>query len=216
MLPLFPGILLYCKQNLPAIHFSELLDMCANRSHNCFQEAWYEFERRYRTVIFGRIRKQLKRWNAADNLSYVEDISSLVTERLLDNDCWALKVFRGRDNEGKFISYLNIICFRIAINYMKDRLKSDWVELSSVIISFKESIVIEEIFEFCAQTLRRKLQDSQKSPFHIERDLLAFLMRTVAGFKSKEVAQIPLLNLNEHNVNIIMYRLSDAFNDKTV
>jgi len=214
MLPLFPGILLYCKQNLPAMHFSDLLDFCSNRRDECYEKAWYEFERRYRKVIFGRIRLHLKRFNAANNISYVEDISSQVTERLLDNDCWVLQIFRGRDNEGKFINFLNIICFRITINYMKALLKSNRVDLNSVIIPIEDKIIIEELFDFCSETLRAELQSSQKSLFYIERDILVFLMRTITGFKSKEVAQVPSLNLNEHNVDIIMYRLSDVFKNK--
>lgn len=99
MVPYFPGFVLYCKQNLRGIHFSELLDICSNPSHDCYQEAWYEFERRYREIIFGRIRMYLKRWNAANNLDYVKDISSKITERLLANDCHALTTFAGRDNE---------------------------------------------------------------------------------------------------------------------
>lgn len=153
----------------------------------------------------------LKRFNEANNVTYAEDISSQVTERLLDDDCHVLQIFKGRDNEGKFINYLNIICFRITINYMKPLLKPDRVDLESVTVPVEDKIIIEELFEFCSETLRAKLQNSQKSPFYTERDILVFLMRTITGFKSKEVAHVPSLNLNEHNVDIIMYRLSDVF-----
>ena len=207
MIPMFPGFWLYCKQNLSGIPFSDLLDMCSNPRHECYQEAWNEFERRYRKDIFRRIHMHLLRWNLAKNVSYVEDISGKITERLLANEYRVLKNFEGRDNEGKFISYLNIMCLHITNKYMKDRRRLDLVDLDPDIAGPGiDPNLNEEKFEYWVEVLQDKIQNSQKSPFHSERDIFVFMLRHFAKFKSKDVAQIPLLNLSDHNVDVISHR----------
>jgi len=215
MLPLFPGILLYCKQILTAMHFSVLLDMCSHRSDECYQKAWHEFERRYRKVILGHIRKHLTRFNEANNVGHAEEISSRVTKRLIDKDCHVLQIFKGRDNEGKLINYLKAICFFITINYMEEVFRSSGVPIDSVTIPISGEVIREEKdFQLYTKTFHDILRNSNKSTFHIERDIYILLMREIGCFKAKEVAQIPLLKFDqkkgEDRVNTIVDRLWDA------
>lgn len=76
--------------------------------------------------------------------------------------------------------------------------------------NYENRNLAEEIFETWVQTLREKLQDTQKSPFHIERDIFVIMLRHFAQFKSKDVAKIPLLGLNQHNVDVISHRIFRA------
>jgi hypothetical protein len=211
MIPFVPGFLLYCRQNLSIIHFAELLDLCINRAHECYQEAWYEFERRYRAIIFARIRAHLLRWSAANNREYVADISGKITERLLANECRALRTFKGRENEGKFISFLNVICQRTANSYMILQTQLNPALLEEITIPQEDKA---DLFDLYVETLRDKLADSQKSPLNIERDMFVFLLRFMAEFKSKDVAAIPLLKLSPHNVDIIVHRLCAILRDR--
>lgn len=214
MFLLMPGVFLFCRQNLPSVHFAQLLDLCTNQSDECYQMAWYEFERRYRKVIFGRIRAHLRRWNAANNVSYVEEISSRVTERLLANECRALRTFKGRDNEGKFVSFLNIVCLHSANSYMIVEIKLNPVALENIVIPSEDKPAVSDEL---VRILRDKLGKTQKSQFYTERDILVLLLRFIAGFKSKEVAQVPLLRFpkdNDHNVDIIVHRLCKTISEK--
>jgi DNA-directed RNA polymerase specialized sigma24 family protein len=199
--------------DLRTAEFKQLLNICVNPGHRLFQKAWHEFENRYRTIILGRIRNYLIRWNTSNNLDVVHDISSSVTLRLLNNDFRALKKFRERDNEAKFISFLNVICKHSAYSYMMGFIKinkmlkeNDELNLSRFISDHPD--VAEDIQDFVVNLLRGSLSETQKSAYHRERDILIYILRNIAGFKAKEVAQIPLLKISQGNVDNVVNRLS--------
>ncbi|MFQ5823286.1 MAG: hypothetical protein ACE5JB_04455 [bacterium] len=198
--------------DIRVIEFKQLLDICVNPRHNFFQNAWNEFESRYRTIILGRIRKYLNKWSKSNNVDIVHEISSSVTMRLIKNDFKALKQFREREHEGKFINFLNVICRHTAHSYMMEIIKKDefYKEVegyASHRFLFDHPDIAEDIYDFLVNSLRRILSKTHKSPYHQERDILIYLLRIIAGFKAKEVAQIPLLNITQGNVDNIMNRL---------
>lgn len=210
---LLPGFLFLSNLDLQKVDFNKLLDICADPSHRYFQQGWYDFERRYRNIIFGRIRMHLKRWSEANNLHSVEEISSQVTQRLLANDYRPIKNFRGRDNEGKFISFLSVICRNTAYAYMLEKITRSEIDLVETANGLKSYMVDhpsigEELHNFLVSKLRQSLLETQKSDYHKERDILIYILRVIGSFKAKEVEQIPLLNITQGNVDNVMNRLS--------
>jgi hypothetical protein len=213
MINSLPATILFSNLNIGDVKFYELLDICSNPGHRHFQQGWYDFERRYRNVILGRIRMHLRRWNEANNTYTVEEIASRVVHRLLANNYRALKSFRGRDHEGKFISFLNVICRNTAHAFMLEKITRNEVDLTETTPELKSylanhSEVAEELHDYLVGKFRQSLAATQKSDYHIERDILIYLLRVIGGFKAKEVEQIPLLNVTQSNVDNVMNRLS--------
>ncbi|MFQ6112615.1 MAG: RNA polymerase sigma factor [bacterium] len=199
--------------NITAIEFRQLLDICVNPGHRLFQRAWHEFENRYRTVILGRIRNYLIKWNTSKNVDIVDDISSSVTFRLIHNDFRALKEFREKDNEDKFVNFLSVICRNSAYSYMMDYIKRKHILKENEELNLHRFIserphIADEIQDYLVHILRRSFSETHKSIYHRERDILIYLLRAVAGFKAREVAQIPVLDISEGNVDTVINRIS--------
>ncbi|MFQ5864374.1 MAG: hypothetical protein ACE5IW_04000 [bacterium] len=199
--------------DLRTVEFKHLLNICVNRRHRLYQKAWNEFENRYRTVILGRIRNYLIKWNTSNNIDIVYDISSSVTVRLIDNNFRALKQFREKENEAKFINFLNVICRHSAYSYMMEFVKKNEILKQNDESSLNRFLcdhpgVAEDIQDFVVSALRHLLSDTHKSTYHQERDILVYLLRNIAGFKAKEVAQIPLLKITQGNVDNVVNRIS--------
>lgn len=202
---LFPGIFLICIQNLTDVAdsaFANFLEILAEPKHECYEKAWREFERRYRTLIFGRIRA------VTQNPTQIEEISAQVLKRLLDHNFRALKNFRAKNEEKAFISFLNIVCRRTAIAHMLSLRMSTDAELDDY-SSHGFSDETQSLYDHLVEILNDAHTDRQKNDYHQHRDILIFTLRKVAGFRAKEVAALPLLNTTDGNVDNVVNRLSN-------
>lgn len=213
MTTIAPGFFLFCHQDLTELHFSSLLNMCANRTHECFQQAWTEFDRRYRDIIFGRIRLHLRRWNKASDTDLAEEVLCEVIARLIVNDFRAIMSFRARNDEAKFLNFLNVICRNttnqvVVSMLIKSGLSLDEGLLQEISVSENEENA-KDVYYGCVFILRDKLSHTQKKPFHQERDILVFLLRLLSGFRAKEVAKMALLEITPGNIENVIYRLKE-------
>lgn len=203
---------------LKEIFFAKLLDICSDPDHKRFHQAWYEFDRRYRPVIFGRIRKYLLKFSKANHLEIVEDIASEVTYSLLKNEYRALKTFRGREQESKLIAFLNVICIKSSYGVMLRYLGVTESNLEDETRNIKNFIKLnrgseEEVHDYFVNRLRLAQSDTQKSKFNKERDIVVYILRMIAGFKAKEVEQIVALNITAGNVDNVVSRLSNLLKE---
>ena len=216
MIIFIPVFILFCKQNLKEIEFAAFLDILIDPEHECYAKAWYEFERRYRRLIFGRIHNQLKRWNRNGDLDLMADISGKVSERLTMNEFRIIKIFRARDSEGRFIKYLSIISQTTANAELKKYYSKKTTSLDDEGNYVLEPALeltenVEDVYELVVKKIRHKFADKQKSHFHQERDIFICTLRCIASFKSKEIAEIPLLKTKPHNVDVVVDRIKDLF-----
>lgn len=211
---LIPGFFLISALDVSNVDFDALLTICVERNHECYREAWIEFERRYRKTILARIRKYLTRWNKSNDVAIVKDISSLVSLRLIKNDFRALRTFRGRKTEGKFFQFLNVICRNCAyvymINYVNENEGLSDSQLQEYLTHHPK--VAEDLFDALINKLRTALSGTHKSAYYIERDIFVFLLRIFCGFQAKEVEQIPLLGITHGNVENVITRVSNLLN----
>ena len=200
--------------DLRKIHFADLLDICIDRRHNRYQQAWHEFERRYGPIIFGRIRNYLRRWNKANDLYCVEEISARIAQRLITNDFRAIRLFHARDKETRFVSYLSVICRNAAYTHIvsarvAEELSRDGSDHDEPIVELWQGANCEDIHNGVTNKLEIELSSSKKTIYHQERDILVYLLRYLAGFTAKEVASIPSLGLTKTNVENVTNRLTN-------
>lgn len=194
------------KMDFNTVSFKKLLKLCCNKRHPKHEQAWHAFDRRYRKLIFSRISR------ITFVKDQVEEILQRVMWRLIRHDFAALKAFRG-DTEASFAGYLSMICKNTALAYVIGEDKG-LKELDPEYRDDNPSIDIEAIHTYLIDVLEMAQKDTQKSEYHKKRDTLMYLLRTLCGFQAKEVAQIPLLNVNPHTVDVIVNRLRENIRDR--
>lgn len=192
--------------------FGKLLEICVNRHHRHYGQAWFEFERRYGHIMLGSIRKHLFKWNKAADLPLAEDICSNVSYNLTKEDFRALRNFRGGSDEKKFIRFLQVICRNASYAFMIKYVNRKEVGLDLEKDGLQRYIsrhpeLGEDLIDYLIHQLRTHLLNSNKTAYNLERDIFVFLLRLVCGFKAKEVERIPVLNITQGNVENIVHRL---------
>lgn len=188
------------------ISFKRLIKLCCNRRHPNHEQAWQAFDQRYRKLIFSRISQ------ITFDRDQIEEILQRVLWRLIRNDFAALKAFRG-DTEASFAGYLSTICRNTALAYVIREDKGA-KELDPEYRDDNPAIDVESVHTHLVDILEMAQMDTQKNEYHKARDTLMYLLRTLCGFQAKEVAQIPLLNVNPHNVDVIVNRLRENIRER--
>ena len=98
---------------------TELIDQCAHDKKN--NKAWLEFLSRYEGCIHNMVIQECKNSELKKNIfQFEETVRDLVQDvylKLLQNDCKALRTFRG-DSENSIYSYLAIISKNVVKNYI--------------------------------------------------------------------------------------------------
>ena len=184
---------------LADIDLKQLLKICIDPTNKNYQHGWYEFDHRYRKVILGKI------LNITKNQDTVKDVAQMVMQRLMINDFRALKNFRAKESEPTFKAWLGVVSRITAFAFLKS---SQEVELDpKFLVSPSESSRENGTHEKFTKSLRQSLNLTQKSDYNTERDILIFRLRKLNEFKAKEVAQIPLLNIDAGNVDNVVSRL---------
>ncbi len=82
--------------------------------HPDAQEAWEEFCNRFHELIFSVVIQTCQHLNYLRGLNELDDLVHNVYLKLLENDCHALKSYRGK-YENSFLKYLRIISVRVVL-----------------------------------------------------------------------------------------------------
>ena len=180
-----------------------LLQICVDREHECYRNAWLEFERRYGKVIKARI------CNFTKNREDIGDILQDVLQRLTIQDFRALKNFRAKHSERAFIAWLNIISRSSAWPYIRKPTPEQSLDDFNNLVEPPAAKSEKTRHEKLVAELRKALASTKKDDYAVERDILIYLLRYLYEFESKEVAQIPLLDVTPGNVDNIVNRLSN-------
>jgi len=181
-----------------------LLNICVDQTNKMYGNAWREFDRRYRSIILGRILTITK------NREDINDISQMVMQRLIINDFRALKNFRAKHSEVSFRAWLNVISRLTALAYISK--KKDVVSIDELedFATTWESYQVDKIHRALVASLRGALKQTQKHESTIERDVFIFSLRRVGSFKAKEVAKISSFNTTPGNVDNVVNRLQNS------
>lgn len=187
---------------LAGIDLKQLLKICVDPTNKNYQHGWCEFDRRYRKVISGKILSITK------NQDTVKDATQIVMQRLMTNDFRALKNFRAKESEPTFKAWLAVVS-RAAVFALLKLFQEVEIDESSLVslIESSESSRENGPHEKFTNSLRQSLHLTQKSDYNTERDIFVFRLRKLNEFKAKEVAQIPLLNIDAGNVDNVVNRL---------
>jgi len=195
------AVMRYEELNVEAIPFKKFLSICANRNHPDHQKAWHAFDQRYRGTI---LRPVLAVTRSKHD---IEEIVCKVLVRLIESDFKALRMFRG-ENEQTFRGYLSKISRFAAIGHVvREKLRRE-DELDDQTQTQASEVDVSLLHEHLVDLARAVQSETQKPEFFRERDTFVLVLRKVAGFRSKDVARIPLLNMNPHNVDVVVNRLT--------
>ena len=193
--------------NSADFEFNKFLKQCTNRRHKNHQAAWREFDRRYHDLILHRVLSLTK--DKAES----EEILCVILAHLVLRDYAVLRSFRG-DDEKTFISYLARISHRKALAHvMNKRMDSDELDESMPLPA--EDPETEVLVKYTADIVHSLLgKEKGSEDGNLERDLFILIMRKIMGFRSEQVARIPLLGVSEHNVNVAVNRLGRRVRDR--
>lgn len=171
----------------PAIHNSisldKLLEYCANPKSSHWNHAWQIFNNRYKLLIYKVVTQRCKAWNVKrlnkQMSDAVNDITSNVFVRLINNNYHLLKKYRSGDNEKLFCAYLVTISDRTAINYILHYFKHSMHLLDNDLIQdyirHIEPDYCCELFEEIVHEFRKSSGFKKKN---LERDINLFMMFT--------------------------------------
>ncbi len=73
---------------------------------------------------------------------------------------------------------------------------------------------MEILHENLVDISRSVQAETKKSSYNQERDVFVFVLRKLSGFKARDVAEIPMLNLTPGNVDNIINRLTQLIHNK--
>lgn len=198
-------------QNLETVPFSQLLDCCSDKQCPYWESAWREFLRRYKEYIYMYIVKRCATWN---NPRLRRQFSDIVNDAVADvfvilsrNDHQAIKDFRERDNEERFLAWLTILCSRAAGRHIRKNFLPRLVE--GEIEEFRESLnAIDpdeqwELYETVVSALRQGSAN--------ERDINIFLTYSWADFSPQMISTLPCFrSLGHRVVDNVANRLRNA------
>lgn len=193
----------------------QLLAICCDYRHAEFDAKWREFGSRYDELIVGRIRHSLVRWKRHNDPALVGDVLSNVRYKLIAKDFKALREFEKRDDEQSFISFLSRVCHNATVSFMLSETRHDLVDIDEQTFQAEPSEDPEAFFRFVSQSLFKSVAGRQSHSYNTQRDILIFLLRQVASFRAKEMAQIPILGgpdggIKPGNIDNIVNRLGET------
>jgi hypothetical protein len=154
------------------------------------------------------------RWKRHNDQAFISDVLSVVRLKLIAKDFKALREFQKRDDEQSFRSFLCRVCHNATISIMLAETRHELVDFDPEIYQTEPSEDPEAFFQFVSQSLHTCVKDKQKHSHNAQRDIFIFLLRQVARFRAKEVAQLPILrdssgSIKPGNIDNIVNRLGE-------
>ena len=186
---------------------TDLVKLCANNPNN--NSAWFEFLSRYEQNIYHTITQECKKIKYNKYcFQFEETVKDLVQDvylKILENDCKALKQFRG-ESEYSIYSYLNIIAKNVVKNYIMKMhaQKRPWIEKSledvtqlletnaatcrnnsnhSNVFSTEQEVTMKTLKEEIDDCLSRTLTGKKKT-----RDKFIYQLYLYDGLSAKQIA----------------------------
>lgn len=186
---------------------------------------WREFIRRFNRYIALVITQECRHLQYQAGLNQIDDIISNVYLRLIDNNCKALKRFKGKYKNSIF-NYLKIIAIRMVhIHYDYHRRKGRMPEGGFVSLDetswdihteqkmnlleilpdkdWENKINIENLISEIDHCLDKILEHNRNAP----RDKFIFKLYHFKDFDVAEIAQIPGVTLSEKRISNLISEL---------
>ncbi len=188
---------------LSEIHFSNLIDICSEPENQEYERAWKEFERRYGN----KMREMVLMSGRVKGKEQANGVLSEVRYILVKNNFSTFKIFKKRHDENSFRAYLGTIC-RMAAFGIRAPNTEPLPE-----IAIEEDLRPNERHSqrrIARLTRESLLRQHKKDLKVIERDVLVHLLKEVYDLSAREIACLPLLNINEAHVPRIIYRARQA------
>lgn len=186
---------------LADVDLQKLLEVCVNPKNEYYQQGWYEFDSRYRKLILGKI------FSITKNKESVNDITQMVMDRLIAKDFRALKNFRAKESDAAFRAFISVVSRMTTFAHLSKTSKEVELDGERDIISPDDRNEANGMHEKVVKSLRDILYKTSKNDYNIERDILIFTLRKLHEIEAKEVAKIPLLNIEAGNVDNVVNRL---------
>ena len=191
----------------------ELLDACSDAQSPQHRKGWLLFMDQFQPYIERKVIHYCTKWNVP-RLGFqfnecANDIQAQVFEILCQKDFRALRNFKERDNEYRFMSYLSVICHNATAHYMKKYLKhladvetDDLRQLSTEMADDTRG----QLFEYVVHQLRSA---KKKLPKNFERDLNLYLLYVWGDFSKEMIVEMPAFRgqITPKMVDLAVYRL---------
>ncbi|MCK6623123.1 MAG: hypothetical protein HUU32_16095 [Calditrichaceae bacterium] len=201
--------------------FEELFEHLINPASPRYEWAWKEFMRRYGKVIREAIKWRCYRWNSRmlrkQIGDVINDIEMRVLEILFKDGFKALRDFRQKDSEEKFIAWLRQISSRAAGRELKDKLLDD-IRVSGEDLAQDDEASLDIIKGADDDTRWENFEDwatvyydeIKKKRGNLERDLHMFMLRAWAEFDPEKIVSFPCFKgMKPHNVEVVVNRVRD-------
>jgi hypothetical protein len=195
------------------MNLSDLLDACSNPQSPLHKQGWQQFIERYLPHIERKIAVFCKRWHLARlDMQFsesVNDVRAKVFEILCQNEFKALRDFKYRHNEYRFLSYLSAICHNATSHYVKSYLNRIATLEPEEAHSFADELAADtrqELFEYIVQAL---IDSRKKHPKNFERDLNLYLLYVWGDFSKDAIADMPIYRgiITPKMVDLAVHRL---------
>jgi RNA polymerase sigma factor (sigma-70 family) len=195
---------------------SKLIKLLAENPYN--EAAWREFYNRFHKYICFKIYKVSRGMNYDNGAVEVEDLAHEVYEKLIKNNCQALKDFKGR-HENAIYKYLDIIVIRLIINKRKEKGTPPqriipllgYTERNEGAVRYIDIIPGDSIYfvyehEEEIKLCLKKIIDSKKR----DRNLLILNCYIFEGLKPKEIATLPGIQVEHKTVSNLLSKYMPA------
>lgn len=192
---------------------NELIKSVAQEPEN--QGVWSEFYNRFHKYICFNIYDVFKKNGYTGEGTHVENVAQDIYMILLNNECRALKNFRG-DYENAIFKYLGIIARHEANKYLKESNRFAHISLDSPLPGDHNTTMLEvldqdkEYSELTSSEIREEtefcLNRILKKSRHMDRDKLLFKYYYFDHIKVEEIPQYLNTNLSAKRIwNILNY-----------
>lgn len=200
-----------------------LVRQCAKHPERA--ELWQEFQRRFLAPLRGWALQALRRYDPKEIAHYREAVDDLVQEvcvRLVQNDFFALREFRGNTEEALF-AYLRIITQRMALNRLREIRAQKRPQLARSLDedlddgSDGSSTHAHHKINAPSEDEHERLHDLQEQiNYYLDlvlrgprkhRDKLLFQLYHFDGVSAEEIANLPGIHMKPHAVEVAVNRV---------
>lgn len=213
-------LLLAIAHNYPELSNLVLLRQCVEHPER--ETLWQEFMRRFHEHLRAWALQASRSYQQKQILHYREGVDDVVQEvylRLVQNNCHALRAFKGETEEALF-GYLRVITHHVALNRVREnRAKKRPHVTESLDADFHkgqegrsahkhaeaiadEPLGLLELQDQLTYWLDKVLHGPQKC-----RDKMLFQLFYFDGLSAEQIARMPAINMNAHAVEVAVNRV---------